>query len=220
MPRPPSSTTSGHFSAPTALIHNFRSFLFEELPERMVPGKARFIQDLPGTAGRGRPVVHQLFADNMGPDEGILLATPYLIPLERGMERLRQWRRTGATVKVIVPSLALNQPHCRSRLLQALSEANLGFGSAPVRTSLSAGTPLAPRRRYRTRLERLHFISPQSTGHRSSPIFHRVAQSRSPLHGHQHRGRPPHRLPTAGPTTDQAPGKFNRSRLFLAAAPH
>lgn len=79
---------------------------FSDLPDLMVPGKARFIQDLPGTAGRGRPVVHQLFAANAAPEKDILLATPYLIPLQRGMERLREWRRAGAEVKVIVPSLA------------------------------------------------------------------------------------------------------------------
>lgn len=79
---------------------------FARLPSRMVPGKARFLQDTPEAAEDDRILVRTLFSPEQGPQRELVAATPYLIPLESGMNLLRSWRSAGVEVKVIVPTLA------------------------------------------------------------------------------------------------------------------
>lgn len=81
---------------------------FARLRSTMTPGKAEFLQDKPHASEDDRYVVRSLFAAAEAPKRELLVASPYLIPLKTGMERLRQWTASGVKVKVLVPTLAAN----------------------------------------------------------------------------------------------------------------
>jgi putative cardiolipin synthase len=81
---------------------------FARLPSRTVSGRATFLQDTAEESDDDRRLVRNLFSADQAPKRELLVATPYLIPLKTGMERLRQWRAAGVEVKIVVPTLAAN----------------------------------------------------------------------------------------------------------------
>jgi len=76
------------------------------LPAKMVHGRAQFIQDEPEADEDDRHLVGQLTRMTLSQKRELQLATPYLIPSDRGITRLERLTESGTEVSLLVPTLS------------------------------------------------------------------------------------------------------------------
>lgn len=89
-------------------VHHDWSRELAGLRRKMVAGRARFLQDDPEPEHDRRVVAEGLFQMTERQDGQIQLASPYLLPSNQGIERVRGMVEEGLVVDLLVPSLAAN----------------------------------------------------------------------------------------------------------------